>query len=326
MMKELLLLNYNIHAIEQLSVNERTGYRDKDYYYFIISSVDKEMIHLEQAALAYYLTENGYNHTAIPIPTINNNWFVEKDNQFYMVLRVSDLRKELSKSHGKVLAEFHNVSNTYSYEPKEISSYGLWKELWIQKLTAFEHKIKQESSSNRNRYYRLLVDIFPYIIGISENAIQYLQESEAEKRYHNSDQGVFSFRRYNGNILNPIIWMDDLVYDHPTRDLAEFIRYRLLDDTLIQSEIASFLNDYQSERPLSIFSWRLLYSRLAYPIHFFDFIEEGFRGQTYEQYYEELKNMLRKQKRYENRLGRLFENLNVNFEEFDVPTMKWLIK
>ncbi|WP_010095025.1 hypothetical protein [Ornithinibacillus scapharcae] len=325
-MKELLLVNYNIHAIEQLSVNERTGYRDKNYYYFIISSVDKEMIHLEQAALAYYLTENGYYHTAIPIPTIHNKWFVEKDNQYYMVLRVSDLRNDQKSSHGEALAEFHHVSATYSFEPKEISSYGLWKELWIQKLTAFEQKIKQEASANMNRYYRLLVDSFPYIIGISENAIQYLQESETEKRYDQSDQGVFSFRRYRGNMLNPIIWMDDLVYDHPTRDIAEFIRYRLLDDTVSQEEIVTFLHDYQRERPLSIFSWRLLYARLTFPIHLFDFMEEKFHGNSFEQYYEELKNMLQKQTEYEYRLGNLFHDLNVDVEELAIPTIEWFVK
>lgn len=326
MMKELLLVHYNIHVLEQLRVNERIGYRDNDYYYFIISSVDKEMIHLEQAALAYYLTENGYNHTAIPIPTIHNKWFAEKDNQYYMVLRVSEIRSEPSSSHGKSLATYHNLSATYQYEPKEVSSYGLWKELWIKKLTAFEHKIEQESATNSNRYYRLLIDCFPYIIGLSENAIQYLQESETEKRYHESDQGVFAFRRYNGNILNPIIWMDELVYDHPTRDVAEFIRYRLLEDTINYTHLAAFLEDYQRERPLSIFSWKLLYARLTFPIHLFDLIEEGFHSQSFDLCHDRLRFMLHKQKIYETRLGRLFRELNINVDEFEIPTIKWFAK
>jgi spore coat protein YutH len=322
MMKELLLVNYNIHVTEQVRINEREGFRDRDYIYFIISATNKEMIHLEQAALAYYLSEIGYNHTAIPIPTMGNSWFVEKDNNHYFVLRVADVQRDTEASHGKKLAEFHNKTSQYSYEPKEISSYGQWKNLWINKLTAFERKIEQEADSNQTKYYRLLVDVFPYLIGLSENAIQYLQESETDKRFHEGDQGVFAFRRYRHHLLEPVIWTDDLAYDHSSRDLAEFIRFKFLEEELDMREISSFLKDYQEIRPLSVFSWRLLYARLVYPIHFFDFIETGFNNND-ERKHLELKQFLRKQEIYEERLGNLFESVNVDYKRYDFPVIKW---
>ncbi|WP_042142976.1 hypothetical protein [Paucisalibacillus sp. EB02] len=323
-MKELLLVNYNIHATERVRINGREGFRDNDYYYFIISSSNKEMIHLEQAALAYYLAEIGYNHTAIPIPTMGNKWFVEKDKNHYMVFRVSAIQNDNQQSHGKRLAEFHNRSATYSYEPKEISSYGLWKDLWIKKLTAFEQKIKYESTSHKNKYYRLLVDIFPYIIGLSENAIQYLQESETDKRFHQSDQGVFAFLRYENHLFNPVIWTDNLVYDHPTRDLAEYIRYQFLNEDFNRKELSSFINEYQEVRPLSIFSWRLLYARLVYPIHLFDLIEDSFSGQNADWYHAELKRIVKKQGVFEKRLENFFDWMNVDYRGYDLPTLKWL--
>src|SRR5699024_2456921 len=89
--------------------------------------------------------------------------------------------------------------------------------------------IVQEAKSKTNsNYYRLLMDILPYIIGISENAIQYMQETTEDGRYHEGDQGTIAFQRYHHNLLEPIIWPHDLVYDHPTRDIAEFIRATLL--------------------------------------------------------------------------------------------------
>lgn len=324
MMKELLLANYNIHATEQVRINGREGFRDNDHYYFIISSSNKEMIHLEQAALAYYLAEIGYNHAAIPIPTMGNKWFVEKDQNHYIVFRVSTIQNDHQESHGKILADFHNRSATYTYEPKEISSYGLWRELWIKKLTSFEQRINHESTSKQNKYYRLLVDIFPYIIGLSENAIQYLQESETDKRFHQSDQGVFGFRRYYDHLLNPIIWTDDLVYDHPTRDLAEYIRYQFLKDNINPRELSLFLKEYQEVRPLSIFSWRLLYARLTYPIHFFDLIEDSFNEQNDDRHHKELKQLVIKQRVFEKRLGQLFDWMNVDVREYDLPLLQWL--
>ncbi|MFS0674368.1 hypothetical protein [Ornithinibacillus sp. 179-J 7C1 HS] len=323
-MKEILLVNYNVHVKEQVMINGREGFRDQDYIYFIISANNKEMIHLEQAALAYYLSELGYKHTAVPIPTMGNSWFVEKDNNHYFVLRVSNIQEQIAKSHGRLLAEFHNQTATYSYEPQEISSYGQWKDLWIKKLIAYEQKIKHDSLSIQNNYYRLLVDIFPYIIGLSENAIQYMQESETDKRFHQSDQGVFAFRRYKEHLASPVIWTDELVYDHPTRDLAEYIRYKLLEDDVDKKDIISFINDYQEQRALSVFSWRLLYARLLYPIHFYDLFEESFKGKEYERYYADLKKMIKKQEAYEKRLASFFEVVNVDYKRYELPVLNWL--
>jgi spore coat protein YutH len=329
MMKELLYVNYNIYATDHVSINGRVGFRDHDYNYFIISASNKEMVLLEQAALAYYLAENGYNHTAIPIPTTSNNWFSEKDGQYYLVLRVSDLHHAPPETHGKKLAQFHHLTASYQYEPQEISSYGMWKDLWIRKLTAFEHKLSEEKKDNENRnaYYRLLVDVFPYIIGISENAIQYMQESETERRYHQRDTGVFAFRRYRDHLLTPVIWTDDLVYDHPTRDIAEYIRYKLLDENQSAlDEVAVFMKEYQAIQPLSIFGWRLLYARLLFPIHLFDLMENGFQEKNDEKHAIELEGMLQRQIMYEKRLNKLFQVLQVNFREYDIPVLHWLEK
>ncbi|MEN2768355.1 hypothetical protein [Ornithinibacillus xuwenensis] len=326
-MKELLLTNYSIHVNEHVRVCGREGFRDHDYLYFIISSANKETIHLEQAALSYYLAENGFKHTALPIPTVDNSWFVDHGNNRYIVLRVEELQDSSRESHGTLLANFHETTAAYTYEPKEISSYGLWKDLWIKKLTAFENKLNHESTANSSNYYRRLVDVFPYIIGISENAIQYMQESETDKRYHYGDQGVFCFRRYKNHVNESVIWTDDLVYDHPTRDLAEYIRWKLLEeDEYAMKEVVSFMTDYQAVRPLSIFSWRLLYARLIYPIHIFDLMEDCFKGGSDDHNTAELNRLIKKQVVYEKRLANLYDLMHVPYKSYDVPVLEWLSK
>src|SRR5690625_2214043 len=207
---------------------------------------------------------------------------------------MNQLQGEVPSSHGELLADFHQKHTAYGYEPENISSYGQWKQLWINKLMLFEKQIVQEAKLKTNsNYYRLLMDILPYIIGISENAIQYMQETMEDGRYHERSEGTIAFRRYHHNLLEPIIWPHDLVYDHPTRAIAAFIRATLLSSSG-QSEAAviSFMNAYQSIRPLSIFSWRILYARLIFPIPIFALLQKSFIIQDDDNHYLETVDLL----------------------------------
>src|SRR5699024_11962070 len=60
------------------------------------------------------------------------------------------------------------------------------------------------------------------------------------------------FRRYHNQLQDRLLWMNDLAYDHPTRDLAECIRLKLLQKDDPMNDIRTFLHDYQRVRPLSI--------------------------------------------------------------------------
>src|SRR5699024_7041486 len=103
------------------------------------------------------------------------------------------------------LAAFHAIGSTYPFEPKKISSYGKWKELWINKLTVYETKAAQEAKKHPSAYYENVMNMLPYMIGMSENAIQYVQESEQDNRFHEHDQGTICFHRYTGQLLQPAL-------------------------------------------------------------------------------------------------------------------------
>src|SRR5699024_899926 len=242
----------------------------------------------------------------------------------YMVLKVTQKNHRERISHGYQLAEFHRLGSIYKYEPQKISSYGEWKQLWIDKLTMFESYIYQEAKKQPHTYYQFVMDILPYVIGISENAIQYIAESEVDTRFHDADQGTITFQRYEGNLLEPIIWTNDLAYDHPTRDLAEYIRFKfLLNEDENNEEIITIMEDYQKGRSLSIFSWRQLYARLIFPIHLFDCLEKGLSGRINESL-SELKELMVKQPLYEDKLKELFEIFQVDYKRLEIPRLEWL--
>jgi spore coat protein YutH len=324
-LRDLLRTFYATQISEEIVVEEKVGFKSGNSFYFTILATNNKVIHMEQASLAYYLVENGYYQIAHPIPNIHGDWITSYHDARYMVLKVTQLNENIRVNHGKLLAQFHQTNNAYGFEPKHISSYGQWKMLWIDKLTSFEAKIIEEAKENNNDYYRLLINILPYIIGISENAIQYMQESEQEYRYDHSDQGTISFQRYHDQLLCPVVWHTDLVYDHLTRDLAEFIRFKFLQNgEQAFTEVMLFLKEYQSIHPLSVFSWRLLFARLIYPAHMLDLIEHAFLTQNYERHVLQLQEVLEKQSDYERCLGCFFQRLEVNYNELQIPMLQWL--
>lgn len=322
-MREILHTYYAINVVEEIVIDDKLGYMDDECVYFTISSDNNKAIHMERATLAYYLVEQGYNQTAFPIQNKSGDWMTQIDNNKYMVVKVTDIQQHQMYEHGEVLASFHQRNMSYHYEPQYISSYGQWKQLWIDKLTFFEQHIVNEAKKNPNNFFRLLMDVLPYIIGISENAIQYIQESELDSRYDISDQGTISFHRYYDHLLKPMIMPTDLVYDHLTRDVAEYVRNNLVYQDNLES-ILDFLTDYESIQPLSVFSWRLLYARLLFPIHLFDFIADVLISKRFDEGLDTLENVLKEQETYEKNLKNLFSQVKVTSKRVDIPLLHWI--
>ncbi|WP_068672799.1 hypothetical protein [Oceanobacillus sp. Castelsardo] len=314
---------YGIQVDEKIGFARKEGYRTGNYFNFITSIENKEMVYLEQASLAYFLRDNQIDFITLPIPNLQGEWVTSYHNKNYMVMQVTNMQQEDKKLEGRRLAEFHQIGSRYQYQPKEISSYGRWKSLWIEKLDYIESRVEEEANKNPNAYYQLVMDVLPYIIGISENAIQYIRESEAETRFHEVDQGTITFHRYHNQLNNSILWVENLVYDHPVRDVAENIR-----NCLVKKEskevIHQFLNEYQTVRPLSIFSLRLLFGRLLFPNHILDLLIHGFTAENDEILYKELRSLVDNQTYYEDVLRNFYESININPKVLNIPMINWL--
>lgn len=316
----MLAIYYRIHSEGKISFGNREGYKQGDTIYFTIPGRNKETILTEQAALTYFLKEKPVEMMTLPIPNSQGEWFTSYGENSWMVMQMQQLesREYPSKPGGIRLAEVHQIGAAFGYEPKSISSYGKWKELWIEKLTAFEAGIGREAQEKPSDYYRMLMNFLPYIIGISENAIQFLQESERERRILETDQGTITFNRYE-SLNYPVIWTDQLMYDHPARDIAEYIRSTILNNDKAE-KIISFLNDYQQVVPISVFGWRLVYARLLFPIHLFDFIERGFTSPDI----KGLEKIIEQQALLEKFLGEFFQLTGVDAETWGIPVVHWL--
>lgn len=321
-MEEILNNFYHIYG-KKVMIDGKQGYQDREYIYIIISTHNNKAIHREQATVAYHLQAHGYPQTAVIIPNQRNEWLTKKKGKTFIVLKVQPMQEKPLQPHAEALARFHQSNMAYPYEPRQLSNYGQWKDLWIDKLTFYEDYIIKESEEHKNAFFRLLRDVLPYMIGLSENAIQYVQESDRERDFDVNDQGTIAFFRYERQLKRKVIWMNDLLFDHRVRDVAEFIREQMLTNDSLASTI-DFLDEYETSMPLSAFSRRLLYARLLFPIHFYDFLDDVFTAESYERNTATLEKLLVKQERYEQRFKRLFNHLLKEREQKQIPLIEWL--
>src|SRR5699024_5723072 len=111
--------------------------------------------------------------------------------------------------------------------------------------------------------------------------------------------GSITFRRYSDQLNAEVIWPDELCYDHPARDITEFIRMEFLNGKS-DERVLEFIRDYESIRPLSFFSWRLIYARLIFPIHLYDMVEQVLVSE--ESGEDMIKEFIERQTQYEDRL------------------------
>lgn len=324
-MQNLLATHYALPYSEPKLIDGITAFKNDEYFYFTMLSDNNKALHMEQMALAYHLFETGYYQTTIPVPNIYGDWTSMYEGKEYILLQLMMLQPYPQYAHGQLLAQFHQVNTSYPYEPKLVSSYGKWKQLWIDKLTVYEEKIKEEAKKYPCPYYEEVMDLLPYMIGLSEDAIQYIQESTSELRFSDVDQGTITFQRYDNQVIDQMLWMNELAYDHPVRDIAEYIRNKLLhNDEQGLEDCWLFLKEYESIRPLSPFSWRMLYARLLFPIHLYDLFEEGFSAKDANTLHKKIIELCTKQTIYEQSLRRLFEVIELNDKSLQIPMLEWL--
>ncbi|WP_186576403.1 protein kinase family protein [Aquibacillus kalidii] len=322
-----VIANYveNFHG-EKTKIDGHDGYIQDNTVYFVLPKLHDEVIHYEQKTVSDFLIDQGLDNVVTPLLNFQGQITTQVNHTEYIVCS-SNLKRDNRNIlvDGQLMAILHKSGAEYPYEPQYLSSYGKWKDLWQNKIDSYEgiylNKIKERPVT---KYQRLFIDTFPYIIGLSENALQYLQETESERRYHEGDQGTIVFQRYANQLHKPYIWSHELTYDHPVRDIAEYLRPRLLDSDSRVDELNTFFTEYEKVRPLSIFGWRLLYARLLFPVHLFDLMEKGLSStDTNEEMYRKYKQILEEQQNYEKNVRHLFSNIGIDANKLEIPELDW---
>ena len=230
-------------------------YIDNELYYFKIYTRN-----LKDVQVIYQFNQEMLKRNIMVHEMINNttNTIVTYLNHIpYILMKVSvNINKPI------YLEEISYLSNIHiPYKDQLMRSN--WVNLWSNKIDYLEYYHGQNYLK-----YPLLASSFQYFVGLSENAISYLNQAVANLKPEGSDIGVIS---------HDVLLIDDTVYalydpqniiiDHKARDLGEYIKLSFFQDNY---SIFDELDEYFKHNYFSNYGIHLLMARILYPSFYFE--------------------------------------------------------
>lgn len=303
-MKNNIMYYYNLR-IDNITQNNNNYYFtiNSDNYCFTIYTRDIKESNEIYKLNKYMLSSNILVHEIIP----------NKDN--YVVTIINNIpyilyKIYINKNKQLNINELTYLSN-YTYQVDKILTRNNWNVLWSTKIDYFEYQINQ-----MGKKYPILVDTFAYFTGLAENAISYVKYTTLETQMETSDNPVISHRKIN-NSIEPLYNPLNIILDHKSRDIAEYIKLSFLNkNTNIYQELDSyFSSNYYSEYGL-----RLLYARIIYPSFYFDMYEQIIQGLRKE---SDLLNIVSLLDDYELYLKEMYYYLK---KYHNIPEIDWITK
>lgn len=187
-----------------------------------------------------------------------------------------------------------------------------WIYLWGKKIDYFEYFI--EHNINKYVYFNKYVN---YFIGLGENAILYVKNTMDSFNPSYYDQVVISHSRIDTNsslkqLYNPL----NLVIDHPSRDISEYLKMLFWNHCYKKIDIRKYLNEIK----LSNYGARLLMARMLFPSFFFDSFEKLVEDEINE---NDILHIIDRIEEYEEYLLTVYFNLKLKYV---IPEISWLKK
>lgn len=334
MIQKWLEQHYGIKAEEEISIGHYSACKRGDQLYFLIHPVKQEQdVILELNAITAHLSSTGDRQVPIFYPAKNGEILSQwKDEKACVLALNSGMKRSTLTRLGRKLAKFHQRGRTLTVPIKKLSRLGQWKEIWEKRLDQMEKVwLSMLNQFPENEFERLFLESFPYYQGLAENSIQYLVDTELDETPASIDHGSVTHERFSeatwGEELlfkNPFEW----ILDHGMRDVAEWTRECYFHNTqTYQPSLRQFYSDYQSKTQLSPFSWRLLYARLLFPLHYFECVEEYYVSnseQTKHTLEDRLQKILNHSGEYEQFLATFYSLVDVPIRTMKIPEIDWL--
>ncbi|WP_433959139.1 spore coat putative kinase YutH [Cytobacillus horneckiae] len=336
MLRRLLKEKYGIQADEEFRIEQYNACKSQNEVYILVPAShmgEEELVELDQ--IAEHLKLSGDRNIAGFKKTTEGTPYSEWEDARYAVLGNDSLQPRKNGLFGRKLAKFHFRGRGVSFSVEKTSRIGQWKQLWETRLDQMERVWNDMlfQFDGENDFDRLFLESFPYYMGLAENAIQYIVDTEFDEEPLMNDSGTVCHERFLMNswgeqyyIKNPFDW----VFDHATRDLAEWTREKYFSNIkTYEPDLRQFIKEYESITPLSPFSWRLYYARILFPLHYFECVE-NYYGTSSEQHRNFLKEKLEKYLQqsgdYEKFLGQFFDLADrpLPIQQWSIPMPEWL--
>jgi spore coat protein YutH len=306
--------------------------RNATYLVVPVSHLESAEIE-EMAKLGDYFLHKGDQQVASIVKNKRGETVSKVDDTMFVLLKCPYEKNVTDRLQGVgvELAKFHRRGKRIPFPLEKLVRIGQWKSLWEKRLDQMEQFwLMQVKDHPSEPFEKLFVESFPYYVGLTENAIQYLVDTEMDDHPTDRDTGTVCHHRFFAECWEFSQFMKlptDWVYDHPSRDLVEWVRSSYWNKQRSYESSQRFINEYESITPLSTFSWRLFYSRLLFPVHFFECIEGYFKtndeGEKAHRL-QEFQSMLKGTNEYEKFLKEVHFLIGYRTKRKDIPKVHWI--
>ena len=294
-MKETLEYYYNldIDNLEELDGKYHFKIENQDFFFVFYNRGLEELEDIIGVCNEMFL--KGINvHEVI---RNRDNSFLTKVNEYnYILFKVNNLSEEYD------IFDMVNISNKLVLNNNKSSLYrNNWGSLWSDKIDFFEYQVR-ELGVEKN----VVKSSFSYYVGLSENAISYVNNAILKYGGVSSGRIVLSHRRvfypnYKLNYMNPL----SFVFDLEVRDVAEYLKSMFFKKDI--EYCLDELKSYLSIRKLNIYEYHMFYARLLYPSYYFDVYDSVMNKNVNE---EELVKIVKRSNDYEKFLKKnIFRNI-----------------
>ena len=307
-MKETIKYYYNIDIDD---LKEQDGkyffkYQNQDFFFVYFNRNIEELNDI-------LICVNNMKEKGIDVHNIiinRNGQYLTKINNFdYILMSVNNYNEEYD------IFDMINIANklTLNYNTSKLYRNN-WSNLWTQKMDYFEYQIR-ELGINKT----VIKDSFSYYLGLAENAISYLNNTNLKYNALNNAKITLAHRRifypnYKLNFLNPLAF----IFDLEVRDIAEYLKAMFFSEDNTE-EVIEELGYYLQIKKLTIYEYHMLYARLLYPSYYFDLYENIMNNDESE---EKLVNIIKKNKEYELFLKNAYLEIS---KYAPIEKINWLI-
>lgn len=280
-------------------------YLDNELYYFVVYDRKFEDVNAIFDFNRKMLERDVYVNEIID--NKNKTVITYVNSMPYILMKVSvNINKVIS------LGEIYFLSSLrINYQNNLMRSN--WAVLWADKIDYLEYHLEHNYQK-----FPLLANSFDYFVGLSENAISYLNYAISNMNPENEDVGVISHNSIGVDdtvysLYNPL----NIIIDHKARDLGEYIKLAFFRDNFF---IFEELDEYFKYNYFSLYGVNLLVARILYPSFYFDKYDEIINGKEQENTILKITSRINE---YEKYLVDVFSYLK---KYYDIKEIIWLKK
>lgn len=290
-----------------------------EYYYKFINIT----LHKNSNVYYFYSQNNKYNfvETERTFEEINSIYNLllsdSKYNKIILNINKSPISMYNNKSYVLIKLQYDeedNIKNLYNREvfltkTNHILLRENWMDLISKKMDYIEYQIEHIASK-----YPIIASSINYFIGMSENAISYMKNVYLHDVKRKNDNLCICHKRINSLKLNDYYNPLNIVIDHKTRDVSEYLKYIFLKDKYN----ISILNDFFNSLNLNIHEYKLLYARMMYPSFYFDIYENIVNSNEKE---NKILVIIKRTDEYERYLNEIYKIIN---KKIKIPKIDWV--